>query len=73
MANYIKALENDRDQLQMAKDAAHMAICDLAQYLQSDKFRCGDELDGYVNVDDVQRYLINIKDALNSTEDEIIL
>jgi hypothetical protein len=73
MGNFIKSLQNDRDQLMIAKDRAHEAICDLAQYLQSDKFHCGDELDGYVNVDDVQRYLINIKDALDSTSDDIIL
>lgn len=73
MGNYIKSLKNDKAQLEMAKDRAHMAVCDLAQYLNSDKFSCGDDLDGYVNVDDVKRYLIVIKDAIDSGNDHLIL
>jgi hypothetical protein len=71
--NYIKSLKNDKAQLEMAKDRAHMAICDLAQYLNSDKFSCGNELDGYVNVDDVKRYLLTIKEAVDSASDDLIL
>jgi len=71
MGNFIKNLQADRETMQMAKDDAHMAICDLAQYLNLPKFSCGDELDGYVNVDDVRRYLILIKDALDGRDDDL--
>ena len=68
--NYIKSLQNDRNQFDIAVDRAHEAIMDLAGYLNSSKFSCGDDLDGYVNVEDVKSRLINIKDALDSTRDE---
>jgi len=71
--NYIKSLKNDKAQLEMAKDRTGLALSDLAQYLNSDKFRCGDDLDGYVNIDDVQRYLVNINAALNSASDDLVL
>jgi hypothetical protein len=73
MGNYIKSLKNDKAQLEMAKDRAHEAVADLAQYLNSEKFRCGDALDGYVNIEDVKRYLINIKDAIDSGNDHLTL
>ena len=66
--NYIKALEADNAELKKAVDAANETIMDLAQYLNLPKFHCGDELDGYVNVEDVKSRLILIKDALNSAE-----
>jgi hypothetical protein len=71
--NYIKSLKSDKAQLEMAKDRTGLALSDLAQYLNSKKFSCGDDLDGYVNVDDVKRYLININAALNSASDDLIL
>ena len=51
--NYIYQLQNEvtekRDVIQDMRDT----LQDLREYLQSDKFRCGDDLDGYVNVQDV--------------------
>ena len=63
---YINQLQHDLALRQAAMERAGEAIMDLAQYLDSDKFRSGDELVGYVNVEDVKRYLIIIKDRLYS-------
>ncbi len=73
MGNFIKNLQNDIEEHKMSKDDTMMAICDLAQYLNLPKFSCGDELDGYVNVDDVRRYLILIKEALSGRDDNLKL
>ena len=55
--NYIKKLQ--AASLEQADTIAHYQsiIDDLRRYLESDKFRCGDDLDGYVNVRDVLSYL----------------
>ena len=34
------------------------------RHLNSNKFHCGDELDGYINISDVYDYLLTIKDSL---------
>jgi hypothetical protein len=40
-------------------------ICnELLHYLNSEKFRCGDELDGYVSCKDVLYYVMRIKSNL---------
>ncbi len=51
--NYIKRLQ--RDNAEQATEIAEIKqeIRDLVGYLQSEKFNCGNELDGYVNVSDV--------------------
>ena len=51
--NYIKRLQ--RDNAEQATEIAEIKqeIRDLVSYLQSPKFNCGNELDGYVNVSDV--------------------
>ena len=73
MANYIKSLKTDNETWQMAADDADMAIMDLACYLTSKKFQCGNDLDGYVNIEDVKRYLVTIKDAQHGRDDDIII
>jgi hypothetical protein len=40
-------------------------VCnELLHYLNSKKFRCGNELDNYVNCDDVRYYIMRIKSNL---------
>jgi len=51
--NYITKLQNMVEQLSSEKWELKDQIRDLKEYLESSKFRCGDELDGYVNVQDV--------------------
>ena len=33
---------------------------DILRYINSKKFRCGDKLDGYVNVSDIRNYIMNV-------------
>jgi hypothetical protein len=53
MANYIINLQETVANLSAQKQEARDVIRDLREYLQSGKFNCDDELDGYVNVQDV--------------------
>ena len=59
--NYIKRLESYVRTHQESKDNAEREINDLRTYLLSSKFRCGDELDGYVNIQDVLNRLETIE------------
>jgi hypothetical protein len=51
--NYISKLQQQvsEDKATMADAAAQLR--DVIAYLSSSKFRCGDELDGYVNINDL--------------------
>ena len=69
--NYIKALKSDVQNLKRSQARTDTAIHYLERYLNSSKFSCGDELDGYVNVEDVKRHIIIIKDALHSKDDHL--
>lgn len=51
--NYIHELQADNTALTERIDSARTALTDLLVYLNSEKFRCGNTLDGYVNVRDV--------------------
>jgi flagellar biosynthesis chaperone FliJ len=57
--NYIHQLQNEVKENRDALQDFREALQDLRAYLQSDKFRCGDSLDGYVNVQDVLNRLPN--------------
>ena len=63
--NYIKKLEKENASLTDKSIDATMQIYDLRRYLLSDKFRCGDELDQYVNIQDVLNRLDCIESALD--------
>jgi hypothetical protein len=63
--NHITRLQLDKSDLEFNASQARIAIHDLFAYVNSGKFSCGNELDGYVNVDDVRRYLLNALDKLN--------
>ena len=58
--NYIKKLEKDLEQKTEDLQKIEVAINELKLYLLSEKFRCGSELDGYVNVQDVLHRLEEI-------------
>lgn len=51
--NYIKRLEADRHTLENGITEIASELDELIKYLQSDKFACGSDLDGYVNTSDV--------------------
>ena len=51
--NYIKRLESDRHTLESGITNIASELDDLIAYLQSEKFSCGSDLDGYVNTSDV--------------------
>jgi hypothetical protein len=51
--NYIHKLQETVDTLDSQKRELQDGIKELKSYLQSSKFNCGDELDGYVNIQDV--------------------
>jgi len=53
MARHITNLQDQLQQLRAEKDSVSETIFELKIYLQSDKFNCGDDLDGYVNINDV--------------------
>lgn len=58
--NHIKRLqESERANLKTIGDMAEQ-VNDLRMYLQSEKFRCGHELDNYVNINDVLKRLEGI-------------
>lgn len=62
--NYIKRLEGEKKDAQEAREKALEALQGLYGYLESGKFRCGDSLDGYVNVSDVLLRLEAIRSPL---------
>jgi hypothetical protein len=63
--NYIKRLQAQVRALQQEKLALRNGLNELESYLLSPKFSCGNELDGYVNVNDVLNRLSDTYDAAN--------
>lgn len=51
--NYIKRLEMENADKAATIDRIRTHLQALERYLCSSKFRCGDTLDGYVNIQDV--------------------
>ena len=47
-------------------------IMELHKYLNSSKFRCGDSLDGYINISDVRKYLYMTDDSLSGLHESVI-
>ena len=44
-----------------SKEKIDQVINDLYAYMNSKKFHCGDELDNYINTQDVRNYLDQIR------------
>lgn len=57
--NYIHKLQDENENLKAKLAKKEAMINELRRYLNSGKFHCGDELDGYVNVADVLHRLNN--------------
>lgn len=70
--NYIKKLENNLNEVQESRIAAHIAINDLTKYITSEKFNCGHSLDGYVHISDISTRLRSITEALMSHDDRMV-
>jgi hypothetical protein len=51
--NYIHKLQGEVQEKDREVQAIRESLIDLRNYLLSGKFRCGNDLDGYVNVQDV--------------------
>ena len=58
--NYIVQLKQDNAMFAKRLAAIEQGIMDLRAYLQSSKFASPGELQGYVNVDDVDKRLVEI-------------
>ena len=58
--NYIKRLENEVAGMADMIKELNDGMSELRAYLQSDKFNCGDDLDGYVHINDVLNRLPRI-------------
>ena len=56
---FIKALQAENSELKETISLMNEDIKNLFFYLNSSKFHCGDELDGYVNIQDVFERLKN--------------
>lgn len=51
--NYINRLQAEASEHIEHRHKAKCEINDIIKYLSSDKFSCGSELDGYVNIRDI--------------------
>lgn len=66
---YINRLEAEAQAANTAAKATREQIDDLVSYLNSSKFRCGDELDGYVNIQDILPRLFEMRSSLQDILD----
>lgn len=57
--NYIHKLQGEVQEKDTEIKGIRESLSDLRKYLLSEKFQCGDDLDGYVNVQDVLNRLPN--------------
>lgn len=62
--NYIKRLEQENDGLKGRLTYIRDRLNALEEYLNSDKFHTGHELDGYVNIRDI---FLRLEGAKNAT------
>lgn len=52
------------NELKQDKDNCDNNLLEIVSYLNSSKFRCGDELDGYVNINDILSRIQLVRDEL---------
>lgn len=63
--NYIKSLQKRIKEVNSNISKAREELYTLQTYLSSSKFNCGDELDQYVNIQDVFSRIEKIKEYLH--------
>lgn len=63
--NFIQALKEQKENWILVREQTIGNLIWLEKYLNSDKFRCGNELDGYVNIRDLLPKLAEIRSNLN--------
>ena len=51
-------LHEQRNHKEQALANAESELQALRKYMASNKFRCGDDLDGYINITDVEPYIM---------------
>lgn len=62
--NFIKGLQAKVKENEATKAKVDAIISDLYAYMNLKKFHCGDELDGYINTQDVRNYLDQIRGTI---------
>jgi len=62
--NFIKQLQEETQEKSCRIIDAQEKINETLRYLNSDKFRCGNALDGYVNISDVYDRIMIIRNIL---------
>ncbi|MEE9373457.1 MAG: hypothetical protein V3V00_10430 [Saprospiraceae bacterium] len=62
--NYIKKLEKENKAMKRALERTNTQIKLFTTHIFSDKFHCGNELDGYISTNDVDNHLTLIRNAL---------
>jgi hypothetical protein len=68
--NHIHKLQAQVRALKHEQAALQQGITDLVAYITSSKFSCGDELDGYVNMQDVLNRLSDARRQANDAAAE---
>jgi hypothetical protein len=68
--NHIHKLQAQVRSLKAEQQALQQGITNLVAYLQSNKFRSGDSLDGYVNVQDVFNRIADARREANDVAAE---
>ena len=58
--NYIKRLEMENKQKEAELQEMKNQIIQLRKHMQSKKFHCGDDLDNYINVQEVDAMLTDM-------------
>lgn len=69
--NYIKKLEREGRVKDYQMNEMKTRIQELREYIHSDKFNCGDELDGYVSIKDIEARIQQILAAPTDIESEL--
>jgi hypothetical protein len=58
------------NKLQAIKQTHDEFVSELKTYLNSSKFSCGDELDGYVQINDILSRIRNLEYSLTEIQDQ---
>ena len=59
--NYIKQLQQENKEHKTNLDKIRELVVEMECYMLSDKFHCGNELDGYVSTQDILHRVLEIR------------